>query len=540
LGSHTASTWIVAIACSVGATACKSADTMLVIVPLEPPPVMVIADRIEFTIVKDGASPLVRTHPHGFEAAAAKYGLEDIAGSYAGTVTIRAEAWKDTCKVAIAEGVTATLIAGKSNDVPTLHARNRSCDNGPTDAGADQPDAGPDGAPPPSSDAGVDAAAEDTAVAPDAALKPDAPAWNLFAPQFMQGDQPTSPRLAAISGDRTLLAWRKSGNPVGISVGDLQLPDRTALSNPKTDNANPPAGLALIHDGMLPNPHSYIAWAENSKVFVKRYDGSAPWVQLGDSFGAPGATTAAECPALLFDSSGQLVVAWSQGSPVASVYLRTWNDPSWSASYSGPLRGGVGDSSPACPLLARGGPTTLAAAWVEGPAQGKLIYVQRYVVGNGWQPWGAPLPANPMATTVRLGGLVLDADGLPTVAWQEATPGKSAIFVKRWDKAGMWVQAGNAIPEITVTGADGAPALAIDDKNNAATPLLAWYEYANTKVSVRVWQLSGDTWKALGNPLRGASGDPAELSLSYGGGVPWVVFTDVSTVSRGLYPWAFR
>jgi hypothetical protein len=540
LGSHTAKTWIVAIACSVGATACKSADTMLVIVPLEPPPVVVNADRIEFTIAKAGATPLVRKHLSGFEAATAKYGLQDIAGSYAGTISIHADGWRGPCKVATTDEVTADLVAGKSNDVPTLHARVLSCDSSPTDAG--EPDAGSDGASPPPSDAGVDAAGEDTRVVPpppDAAPKPDAPAWNLFAPQFMQGDQPTSPRLAAISGDRTLLAWRKSGNPAGISVGDLQLPDHTALSNPKTDSTNPPAGLALIQDGMLPNPHPYIAWAESSKIVVKRYDGSAPWVQLGDSFGAPGATSPAECPALLFDSSGQLVVAWSQGSPVASVYLRTWNDPSWAASYAGPLRGGMGDSTPACPLLAARGPTTLAAAWVEGPAQGKLIYVQRYVAG-GWQTWGAPLPANPMATAVKLGGLVLDADGLPTVAWQEATPGKSTLFVRRWDKAGMWIQAGNAIPEITVPGADGPPALAIDARSNTATPLLAWFEYSNGNLRVRVWQLNGDTWQTVGNSLRGASGDPAELSLSYGGGVPWVVFTDVSTVSRGLYPFALR
>jgi hypothetical protein len=54
---------------------------------------------------------------------------------------------------------------------------------------------------------------------------------------------------------------------------------------------------------------------------------------------------------------------------------------------------------------------------------------------------------------------------------------------------------------------------------------------------VRVWQLAGGTWQAVGPPLRGSSGDPAEIALSYGAGIPWVVFTDLGTVSHGFYPY---
>jgi hypothetical protein len=286
-------------------------------------------------------------------------------------------------------------------------------------------------------------------------------------------------------------------------------------------------------------PHPYIAWAENSKLIVKRFE-SGKWNQLGEPFGAPGDSSAAACPALIFDSSGGLVIAWSQGTP-STIHLRKWVDPQWDTAFISPLDGAPGDTRADCPLLASGGSTKLAAAWVEANpgGGGKSLHVQHYV-GPDWARWD-PIPGTPGATMV-LGGLVLDGAGLPVVAWQEALAGASTIHVRRWDDQGKkWIDLGGALAPIALPEADGPPGLAVDRTAATFAPFLAWFEQLDKKVAVRTWQLAGDVWQPVGSLLRGMqTGSPAEIGLSYGGGAPYVVFTDIVGNNRALYSYYLR
>jgi hypothetical protein len=351
----------------------------------------------------------------------------------------------------------------------------------------------------------------------------------------MMPDRPTAPRLAPISGDRTLLAWRTGAMGEGVSMVDL--PDRP--SNTSRAKTSPVAGngLGFVHDGNSSIVHPFVAWGEDTKVVVKRGDATDPelttlaWNQVGDPFGAAGATTPALCPTIAFHGGVDPVVAWSQGAPVTAVQMRRWNGTVW--DFVTPIDSAAGNNTAGCPLIAGNPSTPLAAAWVGTAAdQTRRVYVQRWVSMSRWEAWGAPLGSGQADATVTLGGLVLNMTGLPTVAWHELRGAESTIHVSRWDGTG-WVELGGVMP-LSLPAANTPPALALDA---AGVPLLAWLDNSTGKPSVAVWKRVGTSWERIGGSVLPGSGNgaPAELSLAYAGGVPYVAFIDVTPTARSIY-----
>jgi hypothetical protein len=523
--------------------ACKGEKTAMIVVQVSPPTGAAPSDAVRFTIEKDGQPTLVRTHPGALSPAGSKFGLPGIADSYQGAVGFTVELLSGTCTVAATDKVNIQLVAGASTDAGMLQPTPRQGCGATPDAGV-EPD-GSTGEDALALDAGVDQAPDAGAYDAAAEAGPPPSAWRPLVTSYMSPDKPSSPRLAPISGTRTLLAWRTGDMGEGVSVADL--PDQINKTfRPKT-SAVPGKGLGFTHDGAQPIVHPFVAWAEDTKVVVKRGDATDAsltaivWNQVGEPFGATGATSPALCPTVTFDSTGVPVVAWSQGSPVAAVQLRRLSTTGgW--DFVTPIEGAAGNNKADCPLLAARGKTVLAAAWVgSAPDDTRKVYVQRWMDMNRWEPFGMPQSSG-NADAVTLGGLVLDAMEAPIVAWQELRGTTSTIFVRRWDDTKKaWSDLGGQM-SLAVPAANAPPALALDRNSPGATPLLAWFDNSAGRPSVAVWKLAGDKWERVGSLLRGSSIDsnPAELALAYGGGIPYVTFADVAATTRSLYVYSFR
>jgi hypothetical protein len=198
-----------------------------------------------------------------------------------------------------------------------------------------------------------------------------------------------------------------------------------------------------------------VAWTEfngaASDIRVARFDaGSNGWVALGPSLGAGGiSATGAADQARIVNTAAGTVVAWLDASSggVANVYLRRYDGAAWLEVNSGALTSASGSgvsrsaTSVSDAALATDG-GKVAVAWTQNVSGNLEIYL-RELSGASWSE---------LAGSASGGGISVNAGasaapsltyfgGTLFAAWQDLTSGNLAIYARRFS-GGVWAEAG--------------------------------------------------------------------------------------------------
>ena len=343
--------------------------------------------------------------------------------------------------------------------------------------------------------------------------------------------------LAKITSTFTAPEWQAPG---GVAPLDLNV----ALTAQSTERS-------LAVDG---NGNQVVAWSESDgtsqNIYVKRWNGSS-WTQLGGSLDIDLSKDAVE-PALKFDSSGNPVVAWSEGNGNANnIYVKRWKGSAWTQVGSSAVSGSFNARTPALALDGSGNPVVTwrdslvaptisnvlierwdgltwvsvgpgkldvndsgnvdrasfapsvaltssgnpVVAWSESDGTSRNIYVKRWD-GSSWALVGGILDANTNKDAYAP-SLTLDGSGNPVVAWNEAaTNSDASIYVKRWNGA-IWAQLGFGALDVNTNSTIGAglPSIALQANGD---PMVAWSDFDGTSYNAHVKRWNGGVWEIVG------------------------------------------
>lgn len=208
-----------------------------------------------------------------------------------------------------------------------------------------------------------------------------------------------------------------------------------------------------------------------SSIYVKRWNGQA-WEQLGDALDNE-KDDDARMPYLTLDSTGQVVISWSEfGVSEAHIFLKRWDGRQW-LEFVSPLD--LGDSFfPTLTRVAFDGDNQPIMAW----SQCALIVNERCVNFNvnvakwqqdHWQRLGEALDINVAQDAYNV-SLVVDGKGQPIVTWNEFAGISYDIHVKQWDGS-RWQSLGNFLDNDVNLDAY-SPSLILDDSGQ---PVVAWW-----------------------------------------------------------------
>ena len=239
--------------------------------------------------------------------------------------------------------------------------------------------------------------------------------------------------------------------------------------------------------------------------------------------GLPSDTT--DRPSVCVGAGGNPIAAWQDnGSGKQQIYLRSWNGSQWAELAGSGSGGGVSTSVQAAryPVLAlevAGAPVLAWADATPGPSQ---IYLKRWS-GAQWVELGGSASAGGisnlgMGEATHQCALALDGTDRPAVAWIMTTAfiGTFQLYFKRWDGA-QWVElGGSASGPGLATDVSGFPALAIDPSGN---PVVAWQQSVNgmtPSVQIYLKRWDGAQWVEQGGSATsgGVSGTTGLLAES--------------------------
>jgi hypothetical protein len=281
---------------------------------------------------------------------------------------------------------------------------------------------------------------------------------------------------ARVSGD-AVVAWSESdGTAANVYVQewvtDHWQPIGSALSasGGSTNAAYPSLGLKT-------NGTPVVAWEESdgtaSNIYVRQWL-SGSWQQLGPALSAVTGATNARSPGLVFDSTGSPVVIWRETAGTAdNLYVWRWTGTAWEAlgaalsAYPGATN--VQDSSIA--LDSAGNPVV---AWTEEGSSGYDVHVARWT-GSSWQTTGGAISSGSYTRFTNGLSLKLTAQGVPFLAWvpliDDGQVMESRLELWRFVQ-GAWehlLTTGNGEPSgvSLALDANGVPTLAWDDLGGA-------------------------------------------------------------------------
>ncbi len=208
-------------------------------------------------------------------------------------------------------------------------------------------------------------------------------------------------------------------------------------------------------------------------------------------------------PVFSVGGSGQVGVAWINGSPESRLYFRQWDGTNWKELAGSASGGGLAqDVSMAC--VALNGEGAPFACWVHSYGSTSDVYL-RFWNGTYWEDLGGSSDLE----GVSKGGasstnpaMVVDSSGRPLIAWEEKQSGDSEIFLRRWNGS-LWVELGGSADGggISNTSADSElPALALDSSGN---PVVVWYETVSGYKEIYLRRWNGNTWEELGASASG-------------------------------------
>jgi len=290
------------------------------------------------------------------------------------------------------------------------------------------------------------------------------------------------------------------------AAGNLSGPDLNVSNTAVSSGTNSPTMLELDANG---NPG--IAWSEISPGYVSVYIAyrdwnGTNWVTASGSIGTTN-LKAIEIPndiysaSLALDENGLPSIAASAFyAGQTDIDYTEWSGSSWVVLSSLRIISNAGISS--WPYVVLDVNSNPSIAWMDNTLSGNYeIYYYEWS-GSGWVVLGSLNISNTSGESA-LSSLALDANGLPSIAWRDNTPGNYDIYYRDWNGSNWVTATGNLSgPDLNVSNTSGwseGPSLALDANGN---PSIAWKDYTsgNWKIYYREWDenfASGNTAESI-------------------------------------------
>lgn len=232
-----------------------------------------------------------------------------------------------------------------------------------------------------------------------------------------------------------------------------------------------------------------VAWSgsddDNLTVRAARWNGSSwqPFGSVQDANPNDGQFDAS--PALAVGADGAIYLAWHEptGLSTSHIRVRTWSGSDWALVGTGVLDGVSGMTDALVPYLVVDAAGRLVVGWSEEAPSTLGVFVSRWN-GGAWEPLGVSLSAAAGSTSALVGGIAVDRQDHPIVAWVEPTGGgDNRMHVYRHDGATF-----AAISPSGGLGQDsiGDPAVTVDECDRV---FAAWSGYDGVNQQVFVNQL---------------------------------------------------
>jgi len=271
-----------------------------------------------------------------------------------------------------------------------------------------------------------------------------------------------------------------------------------------------------------------ITYGERASIFVYKWDGKA-FAPIGQAINGT-ATGSAYHPSIALAHDGNPVVAWHESDGFnENIYVKHWTGSNWQTVGTGPLSA-ENDIRPSPlptparnPSLATKG-NDIYVAWDEMTIDGySVIYVWKSTNGGTFSSVGpsrGSINAVPGKTSGASPSLVLDRDGQPVIAFQEAIKEQESsqkIYVFK-NKDGTWHYAvppfqdgsssynSGGLSSSTDSPAAKNCSLTIDSQDNL---YLAWEEasYYDGPSDIQIFRSTGpQSWIRTGNSLSSFTG----------------------------------
>jgi len=319
----------------------------------------------------------------------------------------------------------------------------------------------------------------------------DGTAWQQVGATFLDANtnkDAFSPSIALDSSGKPVVAWRETDNTsynIYVKRWDgtaWQQVGATFLDANTNQSASFPS-IALDSSGK-----PVVAWSETDgtsfNIYVKRWDGTA-WQQVGATFLDVNTNKSVGSPSMALDSSGKPVVAWGESDGTSdNIYVKRWDGTTWQQVGATFLDANTNKYARE-PSIALDSSGQLVVAWSESDGTSNNIYVKRWD-GTTWQQVGATfLDANTNKSAYEP-SIALDSSGKPIVAWDEADGTSDNIYVKRWDGT-TWQQVGATFLDANTNKYARDPAIALD---SSGKPVVAWTEDDSTSNNIYVKRLN--------------------------------------------------
>lgn len=305
------------------------------------------------------------------------------------------------------------------------------------------------------------------------------------------GNTPASgPALELDGQGNPMVAWVEGngGISASISVRRWNGEEWKTLADGVTGPSSNAVAFATPSLRLDNQGGAFMAWSESKvtyhKVFVQRWSGTG-WFPVGEDL--PVESKWPTTPSLDLDSHGNPVIAFLEHlDGVRKLHVRWRQGGTWS-SVGAPLEFPSEKLGIEAPLVRMDRDDHPVVTWLQSGVNPNVvasIQVRRWD-GSKWQPLGDALSAHPGGTAVQAHDLQIDAQGRPTLTWNEYDgSGLMDVYVQHWD--GMdWKPVGGAVSALPGNTSAAYPSLSLD---SYGVPTIAWMEHDGTASAIHVLQ----------------------------------------------------
>ncbi len=253
---------------------------------------------------------------------------------------------------------------------------------------------------------------------------------------------------------------------------------------------------------------------------VWRFDGTA-WVQLGNpGFGPVGGIDIYYLPTITTNAAGEPVVAWGDSSNGNyEICLREYDGTTFqSVGPGGATTGGIsnspGDST--YPALVRAADGSYVVAWLDASPAQTQVYVEAVTASAAAELGAAATAPASVSQTIDYSSapaIALDGSGNPWLAWQEREFVDTDVFVRAFDGT-AWVEYGGSASGAGLSN----DARASDDPDLAVasdgTAYIVWNNQTSQDREIFGMRNVGGTFSAIGNGSASGAGISSNTTSS--------------------------